>query len=246
MAYCMYTTIIDFFGSYIKEHKDKLGKYQIIVVSRDITADLASKEYTDTKYSSRYKNIDFSYSLFPIPAVMEYSYDSNKDTFREGYFNQLSGKKAMYDLCCIVDLLVNDDCNVILLNSKVEYRNGMFDLLEEFMYSQFHLKMHSFDEFMEDNSVLDDLGNVDEIKKLLDFQIKQCGLEDDVVGGLFNKLYDDMTDTYRQVLMDKSKDELFKIGSKNGLYINKRKPKEYIVEHIMQKIVEHDIGTCPD
>ena len=40
--------------------------------------------------------------------------------------------------------------------------------------------------------------------------------------------------------MDKSVDDLVKLALKKGIYVNKRKPKETIVDHIMAKLLSSD------
>ena len=47
-----------------------------------------------------------------------------------------------------------------------------------------------------------------------------------------------MVDDYRKILMSKSMDELVVIGANRNLYINRHKPKEYIVDHILKSIME--------
>ena len=49
-----------------------------------------------------------------------------------------------------------------------------------------------------------------------------------------------MEETYRKVLMDKTPEELTKLALKKGIYVNKRKPKEQIVNHIMNKLLSSE------
>ena len=88
----MYTSITDFFGEYLKDFKQGLeGKYQVVVVSRDIISGV-KRRYEDTAtttYKSKYKNIDFLDALMPGPAVQELSWGTSPDMYAMKYSEQL-------------------------------------------------------------------------------------------------------------------------------------------------------------
>ena len=239
----MYTSITDFFGEYLKDFKQGLeGKYQVVVVSRDIISGV-KRRYEDTAtttYKSKYKNIDFLDALMPGPAVQELSWGTSPDMYAMKYSEQLSDSKAMYELCCIADSVINDDRNIFILCSNAEYGQGYLDILREFIYNNFKLKAWSYTEYMNDHEVLNEPIDLEEAKKVLAFQIKANNLEDEIVGGLFNQyLHDeDVEKTYKEILMKKTPEELFRMGVQKNIYINKRKPKEVIVDQLMGKLLK--------
>ena len=243
MAFIMYTSITDFFGEYLKDFKQGLeGKYQVVVVSRDIISGV-KRRYEDTAtttYKSKYKNIDFLDALMPGPAVQELSWGTSPDMYAMKYSEQLSDSKAMYELCCIADSVINDDRNIFILCSNAEYKQGYLDILREFIYNNFKLKAWSYTEYMNDHEVLNEPIDLEEAKKVLAFQIKANNLEDEIVGGLFNQyLHDeDVEKTYKEILMKKTPEELFRMGVQKNIYINKRKPKEVIVDQLMGKLLK--------
>ena len=242
MGYIVYATINDFFGEYLKESGKEFDNYEIVVISKDIIGDLARKNSTtaQTEYISKYKNVDFLMNLYPDPAVMEFYTGSTKDMFISAYRHQLIKGSNLYDLCCLVDLVVNDDKKIFLLCVNSEYLTGFFEIMDGVFQEQFKMKLHSYAELKSDPECINDIGNIDEIKVTLAYQLDVNELIDDVTGEFFNSLYSDMEDTYRKVLMDKSVDDLVKLALKKGIYVNKRKPKEMIVDHIMSKLLSLD------
>ena len=242
MGYIVYATINDFFGEYLKESGQKLENYEIVVISKDIVGDLTRKNSTtsQTEYISKYKNVDFLMNLYPDPAVMEFYTGSTRDSFISAYRGQLTRGGNLYDLCCLVDLVVNDDKKIFLLCVNSEYLTGFFEIMDGVLQDQFKMKMYSYAEFKADRECVNDIGNIDEIKVTLAYQLDVNDLIDDVTGEFFNSLYSDMESTYRKVLMDKSVDDLVKLALKKGIYVNKRKPKETIVDHIMAKLLSSD------
>ena len=48
-----------------------------------------------------------------------------------------------------------------------------------------------------------------------------------------------MVEVYRKTLMQKTVNELDKIVTKKGIYVNKHKPKEVIVDHIISGLIKN-------
>lgn len=236
MASLIFGDINEFFGSYLKDHE--LKNFVIVVCSRDIISDIKEKRGVSQFYTSRYKNIVFSQKLLPTPSVEETFWGGNRDAFEYEYKKQLSTKETIVEACALVDLVVNKDKNVVLLCSKRENYIEYFEYLREFLNEWFKLYMTSIKEAMVDNELIYKYGDNDEIRTMLLFQIKHHNITDQTFGEFINKFVDDEAKKYEQVLMDKSIDELVAIGAQYSVHVNRYKPKEYIVEHILKKIME--------
>lgn len=243
MGYIVYATINDFFGEYLRDAGQKLDNYEIIVVSKDIVSDLRrnNSKTAQVEYMSKYKNVDFLMNLFPDPSVMEFYTGSTTESFISAYRGQLTNQDGnMYDLCCLVDLVVNDDKNLFLLCSNSEYLTGFMEVLDGVFQEQFKMKVFPYAEFKADPDCVKKIGDLDEIRVTLAYQLDVHDFIDDVTGDFFNCLYSDMEETYRKVLMSKTPEELSKLAMKKGIYVNKRKPKETIVNHIIDKLLSSD------
>lgn len=236
MASLMFGDITEFFGSYLKEYE--LKDFVIVVCGRDIIADIKEKEGVRQFYKSRYKNIVFAPKLTPTPLVEESFWGGNRDSFEYEYKKQLSTKESITEACALIDLVVNKGKNVVLLCSKRENYSEYFEYLREFLNEWFKLYMVSIKEAMVDNELLYKYGNDDEIRTMLLFQIKHHNITDQTFGEFINKFVDDEAKKYEQVLMSKSIDELVAIGAQYSVHVNRYKPKDYIVEHILKKIME--------
>ena len=242
MGFIVYATINDFFGEYLRDSGTKLDNFEVVVISKDIVSDIRRNNSTtaQTEYLSKYKNVDFLMNLFPDPAVLEFYTGSSRDSFISAYRGQLMQSSKLYDICCLTDLVVNDDRNIFLLCSNAEYLMGFMDVLNGIFQEQFKMKIFSYAEFKADPECVKDLGDLDEIRVTLAYQLDVNDFIDDVTGKFFNSLYANMEETYRKILMEKSPDELVKLALKKNIYVNKRKPKEYIVNHIIDKLLSSD------
>ena len=240
MASLLFITINDLFMDYLKNNKVDMNKTDIIVASRDIVTDIRRYNRIGTDYESKYKNIDFAIELSPNPNVLEMYTGSTSSMYIESYRDQLSGTTvAQKDLCAIVDMIVNDDFDVILVCSKSEMNMQYFYIMRDYIDEVFRLRGYIYDELKEDDSLdLNTIGNPDEIKAMLAYQLKTLELIDENIGEFFNKFKDDLADKYQKVLLSKTVDELVDIGRSKGIYVNKYKPKEVIVDHILKKMLE--------
>lgn len=238
MGSLLFISISDFFSKYLKENPEiDISKYEIVVISKDIVADQRLKSGNTVTYESRYKNIGFAMELFPNPNVLEFYHGGTFDNFRLQYLSQLDSTRASTALCCIADLVVNDDLNVVLLCSGSEYLIQYMDILQEKLYEMFHLNAWSYDQYLENKECLKDYGNKEDILKRLEFHLKQLELIEEKMDEFFNRFTDDMVEKYREILMSKSVDELYKYALKKDIHVNKHKPKDLIVDHILQKVL---------
>lgn len=238
MAFILISDVDRFFSNFLFDHKkEAFDKYEILIVSKDIIADqkIVSDDGTST-YQSRYENIDFDPSLIPTPKVYEFYHGSSPNTYVEAFQDQLMLENRMTSLCCIVDLVVNDDRNVVLLCSRAEYRMEYLHIIVDFLLEQFKIKGYDIDDYLNKEDITD-IGDVEEIRKMLLFHMTNLNLIDTDTGLVMNGLMSDMVEKYKEVLMNKDKEELFKIAVNKGAYVNKRRPKEEIVDHILKKML---------
>lgn len=236
----MYLSINDFFKNYLSKINGDLGeKFQILIVSKDIITDTHYKDNNGTVYTSNYENIDFTLELFPNPNVVEYRYGASVEAYAERYRNQLDSIDCGRTLASIADLVVNEGYDVYLICSHVEFKMEYFDILKEYFFEKFGLVMHSYEEFVDNPECIDDIGDIDNAKVMLQFQINNMKLVDETIGQFFNQFTSDLVEKYREILMSKTVDELFILATSNGLHISKYKPKELIVEHLINKLVEN-------
>ena len=233
----MYLSVNDFFSKYLTMIDGKLENCQIIVVSKDIIANEYIEENGVKIYKSSYDSVDFTPELYPNSRVMEYRLSSTMKSYADMYIQQLEGLEQCRVICSIIDLVINENMNVILLCSKVDLKVQHFDIMRDFMFDKFGVVMHSFEEYLENPDCLNDCGDFETARLMLQFQIENMKLIDENIGVFFNQFTKDMAEQYRQILMNKSIDELCEIGIRNNIHVNRRKPKEYNVDHIMQKLL---------
>lgn len=237
----LYMTIEEFFTEYVKSND--LERTQIIIVSRDVTADIKNRErYNNIVYSSKYDNIDFVPSLIPTPESMEFAYSDDKTRFIEAYEGHLLSDDVFTDIICIVDMVVNDGINIILLSSRAEFKSQFPYFLKDFIYERFGLKICLSEQLAESETeeeytkLIQDIGDVEEIKLLL--EQSKIDLTDDASSAeeFFNRFMEDAPVKYRRVLMTKDKEALLEFSKEKGLHISRRKTKEEIVDMIVNEV----------
>lgn len=141
MGSLMFISIEDLIMDFAKDHD--LKKYEILIASHDIVGSLKTKSITGgvstgIEYESKYDNIEFINSIRPTPTVMEFAYGANnQDRYIEMYYNQLIGSEAYVDICCIVDMILNNDCNVLIVTSAFEVSAKVHDILASFFFDEF-------------------------------------------------------------------------------------------------------------
>ena len=235
MGSLMISSVNEFFGNYLRTNR--LSNFKLMIISRDIVTD--DKENNDgvISYRSHFENVTFCNGVAPSSYVESYAYGLNFTEFTETYIRQLNTPESMMNLCCIIDLVVNKDINVIFLCSEREFKMGFVDPLREFIFNTFGLYMITSIECSYDPGLLTQYGDKLDIKRKLDFQINEHELIDKGCGSFINKYCDDVEESYRKNLMSMSIDELYQFGLKNSIHVNRYKPKEYIVDRIMARIL---------
>ena len=235
-----YMMVDDFYTEYLKRNYDHLDKLEVIIVSKDIISDQKTMVNSKSVYHSRYKNVDFAMDIFPNPSVEEYLYGATLEAFGQKYKTQLEGVEQMTTLCSIVDLVINEGYDIVLICSRVEMKMNYFHYMKEYIFENFGVIMNDYSEQLmnDDDSYVHDYGDFEKARKLLQFQLEHTKLIDETLGTFFNKFTSDMAKEYREILMTKSVDELFVIGTKRGIHVNRHKPKDYIVDHILAKMLE--------
>lgn len=142
MASLMFIDIETLVTDYAKDHD--LAKWEILIVSREIVGTLAlrsSSSYgitTDVEFESKYENIEFVPSLRPTPSMLETLFDGNgASSFIELYKNRLIDSEPFIDICCIADMIINSDLNVMIVMTDYELKSHIAEVLREFIEEEF-------------------------------------------------------------------------------------------------------------
>lgn len=153
-----------------------LGKYEIIVSSHELGGSLKFQKTEHgypqaVDYESKYENIEFVPSLRPTVAAMEHAFSpASKETFISLYNSQLLGALALTDMCCIIDMIVTHDCDVLLVMAAYEAAGCILEYLQVFIKDEFLVQSYLF-------SDLEKLVNAygtpiyDRLVKSLDFEV---------------------------------------------------------------------------
>lgn len=239
-AVLIYMTVEEFFTEYVK--MNDLSKTQIIIISRDVITDIKKKEqYNNITYSSKYDNVEFVPSLLPTPSSMEYIYGDDKTRFIEAYDSHLLSDESFSDLLCIADMVVNDGIDVILLSSRAEYASRFPYYLKEFTFDKFGLNICLSEELKEADTDEEyeaclNLGDIDDIKTLIDYNKKELTEGKVSAEEFFNRFMEDAPTKYRKILMTKDVEYLVSLGKDKGLRLSRRKPKESLVDTIVKEV----------
>lgn len=238
---CLYMTVEEFFTEYVKNND--LEMTQILVISRDVTADIKTKEnYNYISYSSKYDNIDFIPELLPTPASLEFAYGDNKERFYEHYDGHLRDEKAITTLVCIADMVVSDGIDVILLSSKADFASGFPYFLKDFIFEILGLKVRLSEELIDADSeeeyenLISDIGDIDDIKTLIEVNKRELIEDKTSTENFFNRFMEDAPTKYRKILMTKEVDQIISLGKEKGLRMSRRRPKEELVDMIVKEV----------
>lgn len=235
MGSLMISSVNEFFGTYL--HNNKISNYEIMVVGKDIISDDQLNDDGHISYRSNFEHVTFCSVVSPSSHVEQYAYGLNMTEFVDTYNRQLATPESMNNLCCIVDLVVNRDVNVILLCSEREFKMGFVDPLREFIFNKFGLYLCTSVECRYDPGLLTQYGDKTDIRRKLEFQIATYNFVDKGIGKFINKYCDDVEKSYREILMSKTVDELYQYGLKHSVHVNRYKSKEYIVDRLMAKVM---------
>lgn len=128
-----------------------LANYSIIVASHELSGSLKLRASTTgvstgIKYESKYDNIEFVDSIRPTNGVMESMFSGNPKAVVEAYNNHLISVEPFTDLCAIVDMIVNQGCDVMILMASYECAGHAHEMLRDFILNNFWLRGYTFEE----------------------------------------------------------------------------------------------------
>lgn len=246
MSKLLYMTTTELLLKYVV-HKDlnlplTRDDHEILVISRDIITAITKKSgsVNSVVYESKYDNIDFLPSLFPTPKVMEIitnsGYISGKP--KTSYIAQLENVDGPYTDClAIVGLLLdNPDITVILMCSDEEMSQLHYiEYLCDFLESEFEVMAYSYDEWDKDKNVT--IGDVNSIREKYETNKKAAMSSNSAdIEIYFNNLTEDIADVIYSKLEKLSINELVKFANDKGIYVNRRKPKDEIIDVIIKHL----------
>lgn len=175
MGSLMFANFDDLITNFAKDQD--LHQWVIIIASHEICGSLKTRTAftggvsTGINYESKYDNIEFVNSLRPTASIMEYAYTSNKTQFVELYNNQLISGEAFMDICTIVDMIVNNDCNVIITMSGYECAAKIPEYLRDFIYDQFGVYGYMFADLKRLTEYYNDKTTYEKIVESLSFDV---------------------------------------------------------------------------
>lgn len=225
---------------------------RLLVVSRHIIAsvntpvssryDTNNGNFTTTSniYQSKYDNVDFIKSLYPNPSVLDRAYsrdDYDDSSVMQEYFRQMDNVECYTDILSIVQMLTDEDnVSAILVCADFEMKLKYLEFLSEYLEKEFGLLSHSFDEWNDNHNV--NIGDVKHIKEKFNSNLEIFKASNSDMMGFFNKLTSNIEEHVRQKLERLSIDELVKFGNARNLYINRRRPKDYIIDIIIDDMYD--------
>lgn len=143
MSALVFISFGDLLTDFAKDHD--LYEWEILVSSSEISGSLQMR--TDSfgimggiHYESKYDNIEFIDSLKPTPSSMESAFGggpSSRKRFEEMYTSQLLSSDAMVDICCIVDMMLEENANILIVISDFECSARTHHVLRDFIEEEF-------------------------------------------------------------------------------------------------------------
>ena len=210
MGALLFISFEDLVTDFAKDHD--LHEWMIIVASHEIMGSLKTRSAiagisTGIQYESKYDNIEFVSSLRPTPSAMEHAYGQDKDSFVEMYNSHLLGSEPFMDICCIADMIVNDNCKVMIVVSGYEYVGKIPYFLNQFIMDQFEIRGYMYDTLLRLSNNYENKSVYDKILKSIDFPVP-----DEFTGRNFDVILEHYTDNLEEV---KEKLELQKVIAAN-------------------------------
>lgn len=234
VGWFIHLTLNEFMEFYVKDKEKNLQDYLLIVIGRDIIAsDKSITTYNATQSISKYDNIEFLPSLTPKAASMEYLGADQIDQFSNMYVNQLMGDEPLKDMLCIVDMIVNDGIKIIMVHHSTDQKLGWTPLLFDTFEDVFGIRCYGAVDCVDPEVDTNDYGDVEAIRKKVDeykAYLTDSGKKED----FFNEYIDSMEFTYRNILDRRSVEELVEFARKKGFWVNRRAPKNQIIDKIIE------------
>jgi hypothetical protein len=155
-----------------------LANYSILIASHEIAGSLKTRSVisgvsTGITYASKYENIEFVDSLRPDNTTMEYCYGGNRAQFITEYESHLLSVEPFTDICCIVDMVVNLNTDVLIVMASFEETAQIPDYLNEFIYSEFGLRGYLFRDLERLVTAFDNKSTYEKVVKSLDFTVPE-------------------------------------------------------------------------
>lgn len=155
-----------------------LHDYQIIVASHEIVGSLkvrgvVSGVTSGITYQSKYDNIEFVDSLRPTGTAMEQCYAGNKERFIELYESHLNSVEPFVDLCAVVDMIVNSECDLLIVMASYEFAGSIPSYLRNFIKDSFHVQGYIYDELKRLSTYYNDKSVYEKIVKSLPFEVPE-------------------------------------------------------------------------
>lgn len=230
----LHLTINEFMEFFVKDQTKDLRNYYILVVSREIFAnDKCNTGRNQIQYISRYDNIDFVPSVIPKAAAMEYLGADETDRFSSIYEKQLMSDDVMNDLLCIADMVVNDGLKVIILHHGFDQKMGWIQILVDVFEDIFNITCYGAVDILDPDTDTNNYGDKEEITKAIN-QYKSYLVDTGKAEDFFNTFTDSLEGTYREILSRRSTHELIEFATKKGFWVNRRAPKEEIIDKIIE------------
>ena len=232
-GWLLYLTVNEFLTFFAKDKEKDLRNYYLLVIGREIVADdQRHTSYNAVQGISRYDNVEFIPSVIPRAAAMEYLGTEQYNAFARTYEISLNSTSAFTDLVCIVDMVVNENLKVILLHHVLDQRLGWIRHLIDFIEDKFDIKCYGGADIVDDTDT-NDYGDKEKIKKTLEmYKEKLSG--SDTASDFFNAYTDSLEGTYREILSRRSVEELAEFAKSKGIWVNKKRPKDDIIDKIIE------------
>lgn len=153
-----------------------LHDFSILVASHEIVGSLKvrgvmSGVTSGITYQSKYDNIEFVDSLRPTAQAMEVCYAGNVERFTEAYNSHLLSSEPFMDLCCIVDMIVNEGCDVLIVMASYEFSGRIPHYLRDFILSEFDVQGYVYSELQRLSTNYDNKEMYEKIVKSLPFDV---------------------------------------------------------------------------
>lgn len=229
----LFMTVSELFRGFAEYYP--LSEFQILVISKDIVTDQKQSKNNLVYYESKYDNVDFVPTLYPNAAVMQFAYNcGNKESFLRQYDAQLCSEDCMTDICCIVDMVMNDNVKCIILVTNLDMTVGYIPYLKEFMETRFGFLMYDLYDFNDPTMDVFDIGNREAIQKQLELEIQDLTGSTNI-DAFMNWYTDSMLGKFRKLLEEKSIEQLVDVANSRGIYVNSRWDRERIITTIIDR-----------
>lgn len=197
MGALMFISFDDLVTDFAKDND--LHQWMIVVASHEIAGSLKMRSSiagvsTNIQYESKYDNIEFVSSIRPTPSIMEHAYGYDNESFIEMYNSHLLGSEPFMDLCCIVDMIVNQDCKVMIVMASYECAAKIPYFLNQFIEDEFGIHGYLYEDLLRLSKHYDNKTMYEKIVKSMDFPVSE-----EFTGRNFDVITENFTDNIDEV-----------------------------------------------